>query len=67
MLLFAFRNRGNITRAIELFKSAIDLARNEEAMINIYSLLLGAQTQHKMLSNYQNYSDAVGFFNNFQQ
>jgi hypothetical protein len=52
---------------MELFESAIDLARNEEAMINVYSLLLGAKTQHKMLSSYQNYSDAVGFFNNYQQ
>lgn len=45
-----FFYRGNLLRAAELFEKAINLTRNEESMLNLCSMLIGAQTQHKIVS-----------------
>ncbi len=42
--------RGNLERAVELFERAIDLTRTEESMMNLCSMLVGAKTQFKLLS-----------------
>ena len=54
-------------KAIEYFEKAIELTRNEESMINLCSMLAGAQTQFKILTKYSNAPNAMNFFNNFAQ
>jgi hypothetical protein len=46
-------NRGNLSRAIELFEKAIQLTRSEDSMNNLCSMLVGAKTQFKIISKLQ--------------
>lgn len=57
--------RGNLERAAYLFDKAIDLSRNEESMINLCSMLIGAKTQFKIFHKYssQLQSTALNYFN----
>ena len=48
--------------AVELFEKAIDLTRNEESMLNLCSMLIGAKTQYKILSKFN--TQAFNIVNN---
>ncbi len=45
---------GNLLHAVGLFEKAINLTRNEESMLNLCSMLIGAQTQYKILHKFSN-------------
>lgn len=44
--------RGQLTRAVELFEKAIQLTRSEDSMNNLCCMLVGAKTQFKILQQY---------------
>ena len=50
MILLFFR--GNLDRSIELFEKAISICRNEDSLANACSMLIGAQSQRKILSRF---------------
>ena len=47
-------DRGNLSRAVELFEKAIQLTRSEDSMNNLCCMLVGAKTQFKILQQYSN-------------
>lgn len=44
--------RGQLTRAVELFEKAIQLTRSEDSMNNLCCMLVGAKTQFKILQQF---------------